>query len=366
MQKKIIALAIASALTAPAMAFADSANANFYGVLNADVENVSVGTPAAAPGTAGSDTSRGRITSNASRLGVNGSDDLGNGLSAIYQLETRVNLAGNETTGGGVLFDGIRNSNIGLKGNFGTAFVGQWDTPYKVSHNKVELFDNTTIATATAIIGSVSGTANKFNVRAGSSIQYWTPDLSGFKVMAAYSFLNSSPDTANSNGTPNLMSFSAAYDQGPIYVAAAYESHKAAPVGTAAALTDKGERLVGAYTVDAFQVGLTYEKLTIGATGGDQSRTAYSVEGKYNMAGAGTIGATYSVAGDMGGVSNTGATQVSLRYGYMLSKRTEVYGMYTNINNKSAANYNFADVAQPSNAVGSKVAGYGLGVRHTF
>ncbi len=360
MQKKIIALAIASALTAPALAFADTANANFYGVLNGDVELVKAG---GAPATAA--TSRGRITSNASRFGVNGSDDLGNGLSAIYQIESRVNLAGTETTGGAGVFDGIRNTNLGLKGAFGTAFIGQWDTPFKVSHNKVELFDNTTIATATAILGSISGSQNKFNVRQGSSVQYWTPDMAGFKVMGAYSTKNDVPDTANNNGTPRLASVSGAYDAGPIYVALAYEQHKAAPVGAASALTDKGTRLVGAFTTDVFQVGLTYEKLTIASATGDKSRNAVSVEGKFSLP-AGTIGATYTRAGDMTGTANSGATQLSLRYGYMMSKRTEAYAMYTNINNKAAASYNFSDVATIPANVGSKVSGFGAGVRHTF
>ncbi len=387
MQKKIIALAIASALTAPALAFADTANANFYGVLNGDVELVKAG---GAPATVA--TSRGRITSNASRFGLNGSDDLGNGLSAIYQIESRVNLAGTETGGGGGVFDGIRNTNLGLKGAFGTAFVGQWDTPFKVSHNKVELFDNTTIATATAILGSVSGRTggqNLFNVRQGSSVQYWTPDMAGFKVMGAYSTKaagilsgpvvvsgpspasaaasgSAAADTANNNGTPRLASISGAYDAGPIYVALAYEQHKAAPLGTASALTDKGTRLVGAFTTDAFQVGLTYEKLAIGTTTGDLSRNAFSVEGKFNIPAAGTIGATFTKAGNYGGVADTGATQLSLRYGYMMSKRTEAYAMYTNINNKAAASYNFSDVATIPANVGSKVSGFGAGVRHTF
>jgi len=361
MQKKIIALAIASALTVPALAFADTANANFYGVLNGDVELVKAG---GAPGTAA--TSRGRITSNASRFGVNGSDDLGNGLSAIYQIESRVNLTGTETAAGGGVFDGIRNTNLGLKGAFGTAFIGQWDTPFKVSHNKVELFDNTTIATATAILGSISGTQNKFNVRQGSSVQYWTPDMAGFKVMGAYSTKNDVPDTANTNGTPRLASVSGAYDAGPIYVALAYEQHKAAPVGAASALTDKGTRVVGAFTTDVFQVGLTYEKLTIASATGDKSRNAFSVEGKFNIPAAGTIGATFTKTGNYGGVADTGATQLSLRYGYMMSKRTEAYAMYTNINNKAAATYNFADVAIIPANVGSKVSGFGAGVRHTF
>jgi predicted porin len=391
MQKKIIALAIASALTAPALALADSANANFYGVLNADVELVSVGTvPAVTAPTLAQASHRGRVTSNASRLGLNGSDDLGNGLTAIYQIETRVNLVGNEVTAGTTnagaapnnttstnvgIFDGIRNSNLGLKGAFGTVFVGQWDTPYKTSHNKVELFDNTTIATATALLGSVGGSQNKFNVRQGSSVQYWTPDMSGFSVKAAYSTKNDLPEAANSGGTPSLLSLSAAYDVGPIYVAVAHESHKAAPVTATGApeVTDSGLRLVGAYTMDAYQVGVTYESITLGGNGStttDAKRTAFSLEGKYNLP-TGTVGLTYTKAGDLGNNTastnvDTGATQVSLRYGYMMSKRTEAYGMYTNISNKAKGTYNFSDVAAMSAAAGSSVSGFGVGVRHTF
>lgn len=371
MQKKIIALAIASALTAPALAFADSANVNFYGVMAADVENVSVGTAATTTGP----TSRGRIISDASRVGLNGVEDLGNGLSAIFQVESRVNLVGNETAAGGGVFDGVRNSNVGLKGAFGTAFVGQWDTPFKVSHNKVELFDNTTIATALALLGSVPGAQNVFNVRQGSSIQYWTPDMSGFQVKAAYSTRNDLP--GNNNGTPNLMSLSGAYDQGPIYVALAHESHKStgSTSVTNVQATDKGTRLVGAYTMDAFQLGLTWEKLTFGANStvagagfltSDVSRNAYSLEGKFNIPGAGTIAATYTKAGDLSGTTDTGATQVSLRYGYMMSKRTELFAMATHINNKTNASYNFSDVAPLASANGSSVKGYGVGVRHTF
>ncbi len=370
MQKKIIALAIASALTAPALALADTANVNVYGVLTADVESVKVGTAASPTGP----NSRGRVTSDASRIGFKGTDDLGNGLTGIFQVESRVNLTGTETSAGGGVFDGVRNSNLGLQGGFGTAFVGQWDTPYKVTHNKIELFDNTTIATSLALLGSTSGSPNKFNVRQGSSVQYWTPDMGGFMVKGAYSTMASggagAADTANNNGTPRLVSVSGTYDAGPIYAALAYEAHKAAPVGAAAALTDKGTRLVGAYTMDAFQVGLTYEKLAIGTATGDSTRNAVSLEGKYNLPAAGTIAATYTKAKDVTGGAlaqpNSGATQISLRYGYMMSKRTELFGMYTNINNQSAANYNFADVATLPSAIGSKVSGYGVGVRHTF
>jgi predicted porin len=84
------------------------------------------------------------------------------------------------------------------------------------------------------------------------------------------------------------------------------------------------------------------------------------------MAGAGTIAATYTKAGDLSGVSASGASQISLRYGYMMSKRTEAYAMITDISNDANATYNFSDVPTIAGTAGSSVKGYGVGVRHTF
>lgn len=385
MQKKLIALAVAAALTAPVAAMA--ADVTMYGVIDADVEMVKSDKVAAtAPG------SRGRVTSNASRLGVKGEENLNNGLTAFFQVETRVNLAGNETStavdAAGVtaktqvnlgLFDGLRNSNVGLKGDFGTAFVGNWDTPFKVAHNKVELFDNTSIATNTALLGA--GPA-KFNLRQNSSVQYWSPVMSGFQVKGAYSTANSTVDVngaagaaanaANNLGTPNLMSFSAAYDQDGIYVALATEQHKnfTAPAVVAGSPKESANRLVAAYSLDAMQVGFTFESMTVtSAAGVDTKKNTFALSGKYAM-GANNFGLSYTQANDLsvGGatVVDTGAKQISLRYGYAFTKRTEAYAMYTELANKAAGAYNFVDVAPFASNAGAKLTGFGVGVRHTF
>lgn len=373
MQKKIIALAIASALTAPA-AFADTSNMTVYGVLDADFVSVKSSTVAA-----GQVTSRTRLDSNASRLGFKGSEDLGDGLQAIYQIETRVNLSGNETGGGGGVFSGLRNTNVGLKGNMGTVFVGHWDTPFKTSHNPVELFDNSSIATATATLGN-AGTAvagSGFSLRENSSVQYWTPVMSNFQGKLAYSAHNTVAKTTTEN--PSVMSLSAAYDDGAIYAALAYEQHtdlRNSALNTNA--KDSGTRLVAAYSFaenKAAKVGLTYEHLnfTNGATlaGGalnnalNGTRNAWELSGKYNF-GTSNLGAFYTRVGDLGTNVNTGANQFSLRYGYSFSKRTELYGLYTQISNKAAGTYNFNDVAVVPSAAGAKVSGFGVGLRHAF
>ena len=160
MQKKIIVLAIAAALAAPS-AFAET---TVYGKLSADFESVK-STIVALQMLA---NSLSRISTNASRFGVKGSEDLGDGLKAIYQYEVQMDLNGNAGNG---LGNGTRNSNVGLQGDFGTAFLGIWDTPYKVTHNKVELFDNTTFGSATNLLGRTSIGGN-FNTREKNSVQY--------------------------------------------------------------------------------------------------------------------------------------------------------------------------------------------------
>src|SRR6185503_7527369 len=82
MNKKLIALAVAGACVAPT-AMAQTANpVTLYGILAVTVESVE------AKGGANPISRRTRIEDQASRLGVRGTEDLGGGLKAFFQLET--------------------------------------------------------------------------------------------------------------------------------------------------------------------------------------------------------------------------------------------------------------------------------------
>ena len=87
MQKRIFLLVLVIELAAPLVALADNANITFYGKINVDVESVKsdiVTTPATTA------TSIIRLQSNASRFGFKGSEDLDEGLQAIYQFEAQI------------------------------------------------------------------------------------------------------------------------------------------------------------------------------------------------------------------------------------------------------------------------------------
>ncbi|WEJ62263.1 porin [Thiomicrorhabdus lithotrophica] len=168
MKKNIIALAVASAISAP-VAMADAPVV--YGIANMAINTVE---------DAGSSTD-----SIASRLGVKGSEDLGNGLKAVYKMEFGLDLAGSN----GVT---ARNQYVGLAGGFGTFLMGTHDTPLKMSQPKDLFndgkFDNSKTAGGVLVSGG--------EVRADNVIAYVSPSFSGVKLVAAAVSGTVDPDAA--------------------------------------------------------------------------------------------------------------------------------------------------------------------------
>jgi predicted porin len=404
MQKKLIALAIASALSAPA--FADNANVTFYGKVDVDFESVSTDNPNGTnanvnPFTvtpASANPSRiTRVATNASRLGIKGSEDIGGGLNAIYQYEVQMDANGN---GGNGLGNGTRNSGVGLEGGFGKVVIGIWDTPYKLSHNKVELFDNTHFASATNLIGRSAATttvnagaplpatgttgtaaAQSFVTRLKQSVQYSSPNFGGFDVKVAYG-TDMAPTGANAAGAGGVatnvaqdkrtLSVAATFEQEMFYVALANETATDAAINGTAKGNNSASRLVGAFKFgDAGFVGLTVEQMKITDAGAiantveSHTRKGYELAGSYKIA-EHRFGASYAKMGDLGTYADTGATQISLRYGYNFSKRTEAYAMYSKLTNKKYGQYNFSAGNTIVSSAGASMSGFGVGIAHSF
>jgi len=354
MQKKIIALAIAAAISAPA--FADNANVTVYGKAFLNIESVNNDKAAVSNAT--------RVQTNASRFGVKGKEDLGDGLSGIYQFEAQFDADGSgaaSATKNGGFGNGTRNSGVGLEGGFGTVIVGNWDTPFKIAHNKVELFDNTTVFSSINLIGRAGGadTINSnYNTRQANDVQYWSPSLGGVKLTVSYS-----PDEApTATQNKSLASLAATYDVEDIYVSIAGESR--ADVNFSGK-TDSAQRLVARYTIGDFWLGLTAENITVNKTAAlSYTQNNAELVGEYKF-GSSKIALSYAKAGETS-VAATGANQTSLRYGYGLSKRTELFAAYTALKNDTAATYGFnAGTTYGTNA-GSTQSAFGTGLIVSF
>jgi predicted porin len=108
MQKKIIVLALAAAFAMPA--FADTANVTVYGAVNLSAEQINTGDSAS--GAKGANAFK--VSSNVTKFGLKGAQDLGDGVSAIWQIEQQVDVDDAGGTGSGKNTLATRNSFVGL------------------------------------------------------------------------------------------------------------------------------------------------------------------------------------------------------------------------------------------------------------
>lgn len=158
------------------------------------------------------------------RIGLKGSEDLGGGLKAIYQVELGVDLSNdnrddNIANGNRSSAFSMRNSFVGLAGNFGTFLIGRHDTPYKISMGKLDMFADT--------MADFNWTVGFHDIRADSVVAYISPSWSGFQLaLAAIPSGGATPlGTFNqdANGFADAWSVAAIYKNGPFYGSLGYE-----------------------------------------------------------------------------------------------------------------------------------------------
>jgi len=241
MQKKLLSLAVATAMAAPAAVLAD---ATLYGKAHVSIDFVEQFASLTTTGSDGTETTTttsqegwglskggpsGKGNPRASRIGVKGSEKFGGGgLKAIYQIEFDVALtnerdydlfdgdAGNNNQGSAIK---MRNSYVGLQGGWGTFLIGRHDTPLKTSTSKLDLFNDR--------MADYQGTLDFNDVRADDTITYITPDFGGFQFAAAAipggaGRLDNENDNVNL-GLAEAYSLAAIYKNGPWYGSAAYQ-----------------------------------------------------------------------------------------------------------------------------------------------
>ena len=113
----------------------------------------------------------------------------------------------------------MRNSFVGLAGNFGTFLIGRHDTPYKISFGKLDLFADT--------MADFNWTVGFNDLRADSVIAYISPSWSGFQLAGAVIPSGGATPLGtfnqDANGIADAWSIAAIYTNGPFYGSAGYE-----------------------------------------------------------------------------------------------------------------------------------------------
>ena len=152
------------------------------------------------------------MVSNASRLGVKGSMDFGEGLEAIYQAEYEIDpVDGTADEKNGRTFK-QRNSFVGIKGSYGTLFLGTHDTALKKSQSKIDLFND--------LAGDIKNILQGEN-RMSDFIGYTTPTL-GDGFSATFNAIKGTEEEDNSIGDSTSVSLN--YKTKSFYAAIAFDS----------------------------------------------------------------------------------------------------------------------------------------------
>lgn len=259
-----------------------------------------------------------------SRWGVRGTEDLGGGLKAVFDLENRFNVDTGITAGGF-----LGNAYVGLTGGFGTVHLGRSYNAYDYTQDlsvRDNVFDSSFVADVNA--GNTTRSANM--------IKYVSPTIAGFTAVASTGLGEGT--TKNQNG------LSVGYAAGPLAVR----------VGGQVAASGDAVAVAAGYNFGIASVSGGYNQLSAPNNGNDSMG--------YNLGVTVPMGAfKFSVgfaSGDVetnAGVKLTEATQVGLGATYSLSKRTTAYVGYKD--------------SKIENARGVKTSGtrlYAAGVRHDF
>lgn len=355
MKKTLISLAVAAALV-PAAAMADTSNVTVYGKVNVSYDRLD------------NDVETGGfVSSNHTRLGFKGSEDLGDGLKAVFQYETAVNLDSNTTAGAGTsgLFGAARDTFAGVSGNFGAVTLGRqaWTNLFK---GDADFFIDG--------IGGPSVWLDDGKSRANNTIKYASPDMSGFNASLTYVTPGGLDTNAAEGGqmtagntTESSYALRAAYNNGPLFAALTYLDQ-----GDNASTPDtKVTSLAASYAFGPGKVAAQWVKVKDenNATTADDVRF-WTIGGNYKVTANGTVKVNYTDAGDWGNVVNTGADMIAIGYDHALSKRTSVYATYARASNESAATYTVTGAthgaATGAIAAGKDASGISLGMVHDF
>jgi predicted porin len=394
MKKSLVALAV---LAASGAAMAQS-SVTLYGIVDADVASA---TTNGVVGTAVKSLSQTQVRTDGlsgNRWGLKGSEDLGGGLSAVFNVESGFAVDTGASAQGGLLFG--RRANVGLAGGFGRVELGRNSSSYEdvaADHSMMgeSSFDpsnyNTgpttssaaglanTAAGASAFLGRVYtwvGYATRFN----NSIKYTSPNFSGFTGSFMYAL--GEDKTATTDASKSISAY-LKYVNGPLLVSGGYQSEASGgslpsvtagvPTSNSAVTTTKAPALENtllsvAYNFGPAKLGMGFNravykdvKVTASLGGGD-----FAAQNGYDLSvavpfGATTVSATYAVSdGDTLGKSTGFGVQAL----YALSKRTTLYvgAVSTSVYDKLAA-------AVTANTVGSDIQRnsiYAAGVKHTF
>ena len=362
MKKSLLAVAVAAAL--PAAAFAQT-NVTLYGI--ADIGIGSADTDAAVGNSRATFVESG--IQSTSRVGIRGTEDLGGGLKAMFNIEHGMQYDdGTSDANGAGMWQ--RRAVAGLAGSWGEVRLGR---DYTTGFSAM----GTTDVMGYGLYGNwltFTAGAGGIQTRASNAIWYTSPAFGNTKCMAVpaptecnafsggltvtafYSAGHSANESAKNKD--DGYGLAAVYRGGPATAQLYYQE-----LNNLAGDATKQMGLGGGWNFGAFRVTLAYGQSE--ATTGVKTK-AWGLGGGVKV-GAGEILAQAIQIKDDSAADPKG-TAWGLAYVHPLSKRTNVYATYGTTRNNSTGAYPVmgADQRIAAGNAGADPSAFAVGVRHMF
>lgn len=373
MKKTLVAVA--------ALAFIGAASAQstvtLFGSIDASIGKNQLKQTGVFPGAAAADVGPGVFSGqqNGSRWGMRGTEDLGGGMSAVFNLTNGFNVDTGFMAQGGRLFG--REAWVGLKGGFGQVSLGRQVTilangPWAITGGYAN-YDAWASTTNNGGFGNAASIATD-NVRKDNSVQYMTPAMGGF--VGTLMWAPGENGIAGGANNSNYWSVGLGFVQGPIGVQFGYERDSlrtggpAVPAGfafsAATGLITPTAAVAAAPRVQTSQnqwaLGASYDLGVVKLMGAIQRASLGNFDDRGYALGLsaplGPVSLDIEYAREkteLSGAEVSEAKALNLRVNYPLSKRTKFYTL-------------ISDGSSTTNVVGAKqsLSRFQVGVRHVF
>ncbi len=284
------------------------------------------------------------------RLGFKGTENLGNGMKALFVLETGIAADAGGYNQNNTAF--ARQSFFGLQSDLGTLTLGRQYVP---------LFNTMMVADpfAAGMAGAAQNLMPTGGIRMNNAIKYTSPVFGGFSTEVAYGF----GETVDSSSKGQERSAAINYSAGNLKAALAFNDWTEKVVDTStnpATISFRANRkdwfLAANYDL---KVAKIFAGMTDTDFGGVKSND-YLIGAQVPF-GNHTFIASY-INKDVRNAANRDANQIALGYTYAFSKRTNLYASWGRIDNDSAVSYRVGNNSE----AGTGEKAFNFGLRHLF
>lgn len=365
MKKKLAAAALVAATGLHAHVAHAQSNVTIYGIVDAAVEYSNQGSGGLVRMQPGS--------SQGSRLGFKGGEDLGNGISAFFVLENGFVVDTGAAAQGGRMFG--RQAFVGLKGAYGSLSIGRQYSPFYIALVQQDAFQYMmvgglpalTVTRTAGTTGVLLGTWETYG-RVDNAIVYDSPTLAGFSARLMYAL----GEVAGTQSAGRVEGAHLHYLKGPLDLNVSWTTARDAfDLGARTARTAGGSYDFGVVRVYAGYVEDTSNLTTVA-----NIRTPESVVDIYNLGARVPLRSNVTLVGQIdrvhdgsaGLTRSKDANAYTLGLEYSLSKRTLIYSSIGTVSNQNGSGYSWGS----GTSLGGKVTGdpqartANIGIRHTF